>query len=133
MIASLKPPRLFHLSKSILLRIRSPPPGAIPPDKKSLAELRNFEAAAYNLNGMFHEEKRGFFPSLGRSSALPQECVLLDGKTYEVTPCGARLLPLFTQLLQNNYTTCIDMLSFSIRENRFFLTVGEGTEKTGLS
>lgn len=105
------------------------PPGAIPPDKKSLAELRNFEAAAYNLNGMFHEEKRGFFPSLGRSSALPQECVLLDGKTYEVTPCGARLLPLFTQLLQNNYTTCIDMLSFSIRENRFFLTVGEGTEK----
>ena len=112
------------------------PKGELPADRNALRSLRAFEGTAQNRQGMFHqeaEEKSTQLPGLIRNlrkkgKNLPLECRLLDGREYRVSPDGARLLPLFTQLLQNNYSRGIDSLRFTLQDGRFFLTVSEGGE-----
>ncbi len=55
-------------------------------------------------------------------------CASLDGKTFiaEATQAGAvGLLPLITQLLQNNFTRGLQSLKFECRNGEFFLNVIE--------
>lgn len=107
----------------------SPDPSR-PADRKALTALRHFEKIAFNKDALYPEQdsRERFW----RGRSLPMECRLLNGREYRIDAGGARLLPLFTQLLQNNYTTCIDTLSFSIEDGGFYLTVREGKESNKL-
>lgn len=105
-------------------------PVSLPADRQGWEALKRFQASAVNREAVFPEEKRkGLF---WKRDKLPLECGLLDGKKYTVIPGSARLLPLFTQMLQNNYSTRIDSLSFRIEEENFIMTVGEGKEKNDI-
>lgn len=110
---------------------RFAPDRELPQDKAALKALRSYEESAVNRLAMFAgEEEREGLLSLASAfiggDKLPVQCRLLDGRYYNVSPGGARLLPLFTQLMQNNFSTGIDSFSFTIREGCFYINVGEG-------
>ena len=114
------------------------PGGALPSNRKAYGELKAFCAKARNLQSTFPSpqeapgRQRQRFPFRSPERRLPLECRLLDGKEYCLEPEGARLLPLFTQLLQNNFTPGIRSLRFGLEDGQFTMTVGEGEEKSQL-
>ena len=85
MIASLKPPRLFHLSKSILLQF-VPLPGNSALTRNPWQNFETLRLLHITLTACFTRRKRLFLPWGEAAHCLRN--VLLDGKTYEVTPCG---------------------------------------------
>ena len=103
------------------------PDGPLPPQPRALGELRRFQASARNLQGTFPPARpRRLWPGRGR---LPAPCRELSGRSFSLEPAGSRLLPLFTQLLQGNYSTGIQRISFSETAQGFVMTVEEGEEK----
>ena len=105
------------------------PGNSLPPNRKALARLRLYERTARSRQAAFEpQEKRSFLSGWGKSG-LPSECDLLDGARYKLETGGARLLPIFTQLMQNNYTTGIDEIAFAKQGDEFYMTVGEGQER----
>lgn len=57
----------------------------------------------------------------------------LDGKSYAIESGTARLLPLFVQVLENNYTTGISAASFACKDDALYITIAEGIEKNTLA
>ncbi len=104
------------------------PPESLPKNRRALLCLRAFEASARSREGTALSPRRSLLP--GRK--LPVECALLNGKSYEFIPDGTRLLPLFIQLLQNNYSDGIRKVSFSAENGEFYLTLWEGEEENRL-
>lgn len=62
-------------------------------------------------------------------------CQALDGRTYLVDPSDATavgLMPLLTQVIQNNYTRGLKSISFALRDGVFHVIVTETDECYGL-
>ncbi len=116
------------------------PGDSLPGDRKGNRELRVFCRNARNLQATFPPpgqegsagRDRGAFPFRSAERRLPLECRLLAEKSYRLEPEGTRLLPLFMQLLENNFTTGIDTLRFDLEDGQFTMTVGEGKDQSHL-
>lgn len=52
----------------------------------------------------------------------------LDGKRYAVESGTARLLPVFVQLLENNYTAGIKQIHFQCKDSLLYIELAEGDE-----
>lgn len=57
----------------------------------------------------------------------------LSGKSYDIETGTARLLPLFVQLLENNYTTGISRIRFICKEEALYCVIEEGKEKNAFA
>lgn len=71
-------------------------------------------------------------PVLCRHSLQPQArdllCSLLDGKTFAADPgesAAVGLLPLLTQVIQNNYSKGLASFTFSLQDGLFYVTLHE--------
>ena len=63
-----------------------------------------------------------------KEDMLPAGCYELDGTSFEPVRLDATLgiMPRMMQILENQYTTGLDEISFRINENRFWVCVTEG-------
>jgi len=61
------------------------------------------------------------------SPSLPRQCSLLSGSSYAIDSenCKAGLFPLVLQALQNNYSSAINRISFSLDKGVFYVTIEE--------
>ncbi len=71
-----------------------------------------------------------FAKYFGNAGALPKPCASLSGKTYimdgKIRSVG--LLPLFAQIIQNNYSKGLKAVSFSVINGSFYIGVIENDE-----
>lgn len=100
----------------------------LPEDEQAREELLDL-LASLDAKTRKKSEKHGLFQK--KVSALPEQCAQLAGKVYDMDSpnrVSVGLLPLAMQALQNIYTKGIVSLSFSVKENRFLVTLEEADE-----
>jgi len=63
--------------------------------------------------------------------SLPKQCLALSGKSYVIDSetCKAGFFPLVLQALQNNYSSAMNRISFSVENGVFFMTIEEDDAK----
>lgn len=107
--------------------------GSLPPDRKGQAALA---AAEHDPKSAPPPKRRCFLSRLfsGKASAafLPSACARYAGRRYlpisaDSASCG--LLPIFLQVLQNNYSAGLESVSFRTEDGTFFLRYREKDEE----
>lgn len=106
-------------------------PDRCPPDPRAYRRLcrtvRQLEAGALPEKGVF-----SFLERLRQQRLRETHSAAVAGRRYVFEPGAARLLPLFVQLLENNYTTGISAVCFSCEAKQLYITFEEGEERNTL-
>ena len=102
-------------------------PDTLAPDPRAFWRLqrtiRQLESA--------RPQEKGPYARLSRyceQRTTAENNAVLDGRQYAIASGTARLLPLFVQLMENNYTTGISRIAFSCKDKRLYISIKEGNE-----
>lgn len=102
-------------------------PDTLAPDPRAFWRLqrtiRQLESA--------RPQEKGPYARLSRyceQRTTAENNAVLDGRQYAIASGTARLLPLFVQLMENNYTTGISRIAFSRKDKRLYISIKEGDE-----
>lgn len=106
-------------------------PDTCPPDPRAYRRLcravRQLEQGAPPEKGLV-----GFLAQHRQRKLNEARRAEVAGRRYVFEPGAARLLPLFVQLLENNYTTGISGVRFSCEAEKLYVTVEEGEQQNTL-
>ena len=106
-------------------------PDTCPPDPRAYRRLcravRQLEQGAPPEKGL-----AGFLAQRRQRKLNEARSAEIAGRRYVFEPGAARLLPLFVQLLENNYTTGISGVRFSCEAEKLYVTVEEGEQQNTL-
>ena len=106
-------------------------PDTCPPDPRAYRRLcravRQLEQGAPPEKGL-----AGFLAQRRQRKLNEARRAEVAGRRYVFEPGAARLLPLFVQLLENNYTTGISGVRFSCEAEKLYVTVEEGEQQNTL-
>ena len=106
-------------------------PDTCPPDPRAYRRLcravRQLEQGAPPERGL-----AGFLAQRRQRKLDEARSAEIAGRRYVFEPGAARLLPLFVQLLENNYTTGISGVRFSCEAEKLYVTVEEGEQQNTL-
>ena len=112
--------------------VRSDKP--LPRDRRAMRRLRRTEAHFYESRQWIPPLRRlrglpALFRRLRRLSLrpLPALCEKLEGRRFRFPKNNSGILPVFTRMMQNNHTEGLSAISFARRDDRFFLTMEEGS------
>ena len=103
-------------------------PKKLPENKRRRKELQTIIG---ELGKCRRYTKLGFFEKRRVKRTLSAQVSALDGKRYvplDAESVSVGLLPLVTQVIQNNYTRGIENLEFNVSGGKFYLTVNEADE-----
>ena len=106
-------------------------PDTCPPDPRAYRRLcravRQLEQGVPPEKGL-----AGFLAQRRQRKLNEARSAEVAGRRYVFEPGAARLLPLFVQLLENNYTTGISGVRFSCEAEKLYVTVEEGEQQNTL-
>lgn len=103
-------------------------PDSLPENRRAQRLLRTILG---ELGKCRRYTKLGFFEKRKVKKTLACQMAALDGKRYvplEAESATVGLLPLVTQVVQNNYTRGLENLEFNLQGGTFYLTVNERDE-----
>ncbi|MBQ1934598.1 MAG: serine hydrolase [Clostridia bacterium] len=93
-------------------------PAILPPSKRDLRMLEDFKKPQQSILSRVKH--------LLKPDALPKECALLDGRSYEAEKGGCvGFFPFLAQTVFNNYASGLDRISFEMSDGTFFLKYRE--------
>ncbi len=103
-------------------------PASLPENKRARKHLVTISG---ELGKCRRYTKLGFFEKRRVKKTLSCQMAALDRKRYvplDAEAATVGLLPLVTQVVQNNYTRGLENLEFNIQSGKFYLTVNERDE-----
>ena len=111
----------FSISKKYFSSEFSPP-SSLPNNRQAYKRLLKFQSDC-GLTG-----QKGFSAVFNMRKRLPKQCGALSGKTYIIDNKKSKAIgffPLISQAIQNNFTSGISNVSFSMENGAFFIEIGE--------
>ncbi len=106
-------------------------PETCPPDARA---LRRLEKTVRRLEGTARDVRfSNVFERRRQNRRTATRNAEVAGRRYRFEPGAARLLPLFVQLLENNYTTGISGIRFLCKDNQLYISIEEGKEQNTLA
>ncbi|MGN0477979.1 MAG: serine hydrolase domain-containing protein [Hominenteromicrobium sp.] len=111
-------------------------PRVLPPDPPAFRSLRKYIRILEDPNLRGKPAERGLSAAFSRYQQhrfCSEQNLRINRNRYAVESGTARLLPLFVQIFENNYTSGISRIGFAYKGEELYMHIEEGTEKNTLA